>query len=289
MVYNQPSPPVFEQYGGVPPPAPEPWKPAGARGLTLAYGKPLNFLEMFPTLFTAFCFGTFITPIVLSYHVGSDPEVLFWIGNYINWVIFLPILYVWAYIYHTIRRIPSKVVVVICLMGSCCVLLVLGEHVLLDAYDRANEFAARDCETFPRKMALQRSWDAAHAYHADCMQAMSTELNIPYESAVATHRIRDCSDYSTQLEQHSDWEYLARLEEHHLCAGWCQPAQALWTLGSTRDSCSSTVADIMENKIRWTMLQVVVYTVIVLGTVSTMLVAWGPSLWNMGSGRSEYV
>ena len=31
---------------------------------------------------TAFCFATFITPIILSYHIGRDAQVIFWIGDY---------------------------------------------------------------------------------------------------------------------------------------------------------------------------------------------------------------
>lgn len=287
MVYAQAPPPGFQQYGSIPTPAPEQPKPAVTRGL--AFGKPLDVMETFPTLFTTFCFGTFITPIILSYHVGRDPQVLFWIGDYINWVIFLPVLYVWAHIYHTMYRVPSKVVVVICLIGSCIVILVLGEHVLLDAYGRANELTARDCETFPRKMQLQRSWEAARTYYANCMTSMAGDLGISYESAVATYRIGDCSDYPTQLDQNSDWTYLASLEEQHLCAGWCEPGHAIWTLGTVRDSCSSTVADIMNNKIRWTMLQVVVYTVIVLCLASVMLVAIGPNIWRYNERQCQYV
>lgn len=249
------------------------------------YGKQLDIWEMFPSLFTAFCFTVFVTPIILCHHVGSDPQVLFWIGDYINWVLFLPVLFVWAHIYHMIVRIPSKFVMVTCLIGSCVVILCLSQHVLVNAFDNANAFAARDCETFPRKMELQRTWEAARTFYANCMSDVADELDITYESAVSAYRIEDCSDYTTQLEQNPDWEYLADLEEQHLCAGWCERGHAIWTLAETRDSCSSTVGDIMHTQIRFTMMQVMVYTISLLGLLCVLFVTLGPSLWRAADYR----
>lgn len=271
MVYAHP-------YGGIPTPSPE-YSKGSLSGETSPYGKPLDVMEMFPSFFTAFCFAIFVTPIVLCYHIGRDPQVLFWIGDYLNWVLFLPILFVWAYLYHVICRRPSKFVMTICLIGSSVVILVLSQHVLLDAYDRANEFTARDCDTFPRKLELQRSWEAARTFYASCMAETAEELGIGYASAVSTYRIEDCADYATQLDRNPDWGYLAELEEEHYCAGWCERGHAIWTLEETRDSCSSTVADIMHNTIRRTMLQVVVYTIFLLSVLSVMFVWLGPSLW----------
>lgn len=243
------------------------------------YGKPLNVMEMFPSLFTTFCFAVFGTPIVLCHHVGRDPQVLFWIGDYIDWVLFLPLLFVWAHIYHVIFRVPSKFVMVICLIGSCVVILYACQHVMLDAYDNANAFTAIDCDTFPQKMELQRSWEAAHTFYDNCMTEMADEMDITYESAATMYRIEDCADYVTQLGRNPDWGYLAELEEQHLCSGWCERGEAIWTLSETRDSCSSTVGDIMHSQIRFTMLQVLVYTFVVLFVISVMLVTLGPTLW----------
>lgn len=269
--------PIIQQYGSVGPAAPvySPFKGA----TTSVYGKKLDVMTMFPALFTAFCFATFITPIILSYHIGRDPQVIFWIGDYIQWVIYLPVLYVGAYIYHTVYRLPSKMVMVLCLIGSCVTLLVLSDRVLLAAYDRANEFAARDCDTFPTKRELQREWEFARTYYANCVAAAAEESGMTYEAAYGSYRIRDCADYSAQLAAHPHWEYLGQLEEQQHCSGWCERAQPLWVGGDVRDSCSAVVGDIMMNKIQWTMMQVLVYTITVLGIVSVLLVAVGPTLW----------
>jgi len=272
-----PEAPLIQQYGSMGPATPvyAPFKGASMS----VYGKSLDVMTMFPALFTAFCFATFITPIILSYHIGRDAQVIFWIGDYISWVAYLPLLYVWAYAYHSIYRLPSKMVMVVCLIGSCVTLLILSDRVLLAAYDRANEFAARDCDTFPTKRELQREWDIAGTYYANCVAAAAEETGMTYETAYASYRIRDCPDYEAQLAQHPHWEYLGQLEEQQQCSGWCDRAQPLWVRGDVRDSCSAVVGDIMMNKVQWTMMQVLVYTITVLGIVSVLLVAVGPQLW----------
>lgn len=269
--------PVIQQYGSVGPAAPvyAPFKGASMS----VYGKSLDVMTMFPAMFTAFCFATFITPIILSYQIGRDAQVVFWIGDYISWVIYLPVLYVCAYAYHTIYRLPSKMVMVLCLIGSCVMLLILSDRVLLAAYDRANEFAARDCDTFPTKRELQREWEMARTFYANCVASAAEDNGMTYEAAYSSYRIRDCPEYETQLVEHPHWEYLGQLEEQQQCSGWCERAQPLWVSGDVRDSCSAVVGDIMMNKVQWTMMQVLVYTILVLGIVSVLLVAVGPQLW----------
>jgi hypothetical protein len=239
----------------------------------------LDVMGMFATLFSALLVCTFITPLYLAYHVGSDDQVQFWIGSYINWVFILPPVYVVTHFYHVITKRPAKLLVVLSLIGSCVVILVLADRVLLDAYDRANEFEAKDCDTFPNKRELQREWDAAHAFYANCMQQVSKGLDIEFEAAIATYRMKDCKDYQDMLGKHPSWEYLGNLEENYACSGWCSRGQPLWTLGQVKDSCSATVADILRHKVQWCMLQVVIYTILALGTVSTSLIFIGPSLW----------
>lgn len=266
------------QYGSVGPAVPMSFS-LGAKGVVSVYGKKLDVMEMFPALFTAFCLATFMTPIVLSFHIGRDPQVLFWIGDYIKWVAYLPVLYLGAYVYHTVYRLPSKMVMTVCLIGSCVTILILSDRVLLAAYDRANEFAARDCDTFPTKRELQREWESARVYYATCVASVAEETGMTYESAYNAYRIRDCEDYAAQLAAHPHWEYLGQLEEQQLCSGWCERAQPLWVGGDVKDSCSAVVGDIMMNKVQWTMMQVLVYTITVLGIVSVLLVSVGPTLW----------
>jgi len=279
-----PSPPQHASLASVPVRVP-PVKGAGP-SMTV-YGKQLDVMEMFPALFTAFCLATFMTPIVLSVHIGRDPQVLFWIGNSINWVIYLPVFYLGSYAYHTFYRLPCKMVMVVCLIGSCVTLLVLCDRVLLAAYDRANEFAARDCDTFPTKRELQREWEGAHAFYISCVSAMAAENSMNLETAYASYRITDCQGYEAQLVEHPRWAYLGQLEEQQHCSGWCERAQPLWVGGDVKDSCSAVVADIMMNKIQWTMMQVLVYTLVVLAILSVLLVSVGPTLWRYVAAQKE--
>merc|ERR1719223_2660207 len=96
---------------------------------------------------------------------------------------------------------------------------------------------------------------------------MAAENSMNLETAYASYRITDCQGYEAQLE-----------EQPH-CSGWCERAQPLWVGGDVKDSCSAVVADIMMNKVQWTMMQVLVYTLCVLAILSALLVGVAPRLW----------
>jgi len=243
----------------------------------------LDMASMFPSGFTFSLFFIFITPVCLALHVGLDPHVRQWIGRYYTWVLFLPILFLMAHLIHVKERAPNKLVVISSLILPCLVILVLGDRVLLQSYDLANRFAARDCSTFPLKQDMDREFQAGKKFYANCMATMSSSgRNLTFASATALFRIQDCPGYQDLLVAHPDLNYLRQTEAQHSCAGWCDPDQPLWLFGEVKDSCSSAVAEVMFGKIQRGALQAVSYTIVVLGLSSMGLVLVGPTLRKNG-------
>jgi len=236
-----------------------------------------NALEMFPVLFTIFCFVIYIIPIWLTYQIGRDDQVQRWITKYCWVVVLLPLLYLFTHVYHVMKGVPNKILVVTCLLGSSVFLLVLGDIVLLKSYYRGNEFAAQDCLSFPAKHATEMQFQNAKLYYANCVNEISNQTGVSIPAAVSLYRITDCMNYNYQVKHNPDWPYLQRLEETFRCGGWCSPGQPLWTFQFTKDSCSRAVADTLRYKVKWSMLQVVVYSLVTLGLACTILLVL-PSL-----------
>lgn len=237
----------------------------------------------FPLLFTIFCFTTFIIPVWLVYSVGGDIQVTFWITGLTPCVLILPFLYLFTHVWHIMQGKPSRNLVVVCLIGSCMLLMILSDMVLLEAYSLANKFAASDCNTFAGKSNLQTEYLAATAFYDGCILNTAKLTDVSQTKAEGMYNIQDCSGYADQLTYYPGWPYLESMEKKYHCSGWCTAShRGMWTFAMTKDSCSATAADLMYNKVQFTMLQVVVYTTVCLGFVSIMLMLAGPVLRERG-------
>eukprot|EP00416_Gambierdiscus_australes_P020413 CAMPEP_0171067082 /NCGR_PEP_ID=MMETSP0766_2-20121228/7794_1 /TAXON_ID=439317 /ORGANISM="Gambierdiscus australes, Strain CAWD 149" /LENGTH=226 /DNA_ID=CAMNT_0011523297 /DNA_START=122 /DNA_END=799 /DNA_ORIENTATION=- len=222
-------------------------------------------------------------PIWVTYHISNDENVLEWITTKGWLVILLFIVYGVTHLIHTAKQHPVRLALVICLLGSSVILLLVGDYILLRAYSVGNAFAAEDCDTFLAKRAMEVEWQAARTFYANCMARKAKSSNVTFTQAVMMFRIHHCPDYEDVVATtHPKWKYLGFLEESYRCSGWCQEGEPIWTFASTADSCSSAVADIMFNKIQRSTMQVVIYTFIVLGFVSTTLITMGPILVKLG-------
>lgn len=234
-------------------------------------------------MFSFFCLATFSMPIWITYHIGNDENVKQWISTKIWCVLFLFIPYAVAHVIHHVKGHPVRLVLVTCLVGSSIVLLLIGDYVLLVAYKKGNAFSAQDCFTFPGKRALEKDWQEARTFYANCAAKKASSFNITFTQAVMQFRIESCPGYDDMVATtHPDWKYLGFLEDSYRCSGWCQEGEPMWTFAQTSDSCSSAVADVMFNKIQWSTMQVVLYTIVVLGFVSTTLITIGPLLIKLG-------
>jgi hypothetical protein len=240
-----------------------------------------KLLTLFPTIFSLFIVGVYIMPLWMLYHAGNDPNVQQWITKHL-WVpvLVLPLVYFAVHMLHLVRRTPSKPAVVLTLYGSAVVLLIAAEMLEVNSYAMGNAMMAMDCDASDGKRAMQNQYMSAVTFYANCAQTVATSRNITFGQAVATYRIRDCPGYLEQAN--SDWAYLAYLEDSYQCSGWCEERPSLFTHRTTKDSCQSVVADVFLNKVKFTMVQVIIYNIVVLTFVSIVSLRVGPVLRKFG-------
>jgi len=241
-------------------------------------------LRAFPILFSFFCLATFSVPIWTMYHIGEDINVKHWITTKVWRVVFLFVPYVAAHAIHTIKGRPLRLVLVTCLVGSCIVLMLLADSVLVSAHALAEQLASQDCNTFVRKRDTELAWQRALSFRTLCARKKAKEEGLTEVQAAVKYRVHECEGYTDLVPDNPDWLYLEALEKSYRCGGWCNRGPALWvpSTGATPDSCGSAVADVMLNKVQWTALQVIIYTTGTLAFVSTALLVMGPLFARMG-------
>jgi len=241
-------------------------------------------LRAFPILFSFFCLATFSVPIWTMYHIGEDINVQHWITTKAWCVVFLFLPYIAAHAIHTIKGRPVRMVLVSCLIGTCVVLLLLADSVLVSAHSLAEQLASQDCSSFVRKRDTELSWQRALSFHTLCARKKAKEEGLSEAQAAMKYRIHECEGYIDLAADNPGWSYLEALEKVYRCGGWCYRGPALWvpSTGPRLDSCSRAVADVMLNNIQWTTAQVIIYTTGTLAFVSTTLFVMGPLFAKMG-------
>jgi len=241
-------------------------------------------LRAFPLLFSFFCLATFSVPIWTMYHIGEDINVKHWITTKTWYVLFLFVPYMAAHAIHTAKGRPVRTVLVSCLVGTCIVLLLLADGVLVSTHSLAEELASQDCISFVRKRDTELVWQRALSFHTLCARKKAKEEGLSEAQAAVKYRIHECEGYIDLVADNPDWTYLEAVEKMYQCGGWCNRGPALWvpSLGPMLDSCSRAVADVMLNNIQWTTMQVIIYTTGSLAFVSTTLLVMGPLFAKMG-------
>lgn len=241
-------------------------------------------LRAFPILFSFFCLSTFSVPIWTMYHIGEDINVQHWITTKAWYVVFLLVLYVAAHAIHTIKGRPVRMVLVTCLVGTCIVLLLSANSMLLSAHSLAEELASQDCDTFVRKRNTELAWQRALSFHTLCVRKKAKEEGLTETQAAVKYRIHECEGYVDLVAENPDWPYLEAVEKVYRCGGWCNRGPALWvpTMGPLLDSCGAAVADVFMNNIQWTTMQVIIYATGTLAFMSTTLLVMGPLFAKMG-------
>jgi len=237
---------------------------------------------LFPWFFTFLCFVLFASPIMLTYFLGQDMQVRYWISDQLRVVLLLPLLYIFTQLCQSLKRAPSRILACICLVGSCAFFLVLGDLILLSASQKANALQAKDCNTDLDKQQLELQWQNAELFYSQCMSETAASTASSLEVSYSLYRIQDCVGYSEQLDKNPAWPYLGALEQNYNCGGWCTPSQPLWTFKAVKDSCSLAVADVLHNKVKRTMFMVLGYSAVVLLVVSVGLIQAGPILRSHG-------
>eukprot|EP00927_Polykrikos_kofoidii_P062370 TRINITY_DN5717_c0_g1_i1.p1 TRINITY_DN5717_c0_g1~~TRINITY_DN5717_c0_g1_i1.p1 ORF type:complete len:1057 (+),score=149.32 TRINITY_DN5717_c0_g1_i1:196-3171(+) len=231
--------------------------------------------NIFPWLFTLLCVILFASPIMQVSRLAGDMQVQYWICGRLNVVLILPLLYAFTQFMHTMQRRPNRKLISVCLVGSCLLLLLVSNYVMLAAKHHATVLLSKDCATFKKKTGLNKQRLNAEYFYKQCINVTARNTRGTANVAFALYRIQDCQGYQEQLALNPDWPYLGALEHTYQCGGWCTRGEPLWTFKSVKDSCSLTVADVLFHRVQWCMKEVVGYTVIVLLLVSSVLIQVG--------------
>lgn len=231
-------------------------------------------LNVFPVGFLLFCVAMFVMPIYLVLNVGEDPTARQWFPHLTRIVIVLPVLYFITLLVHQFKGRPSRVLVTLSLIGSCLVLLIISNILLMEAYEMTPMFAAEsDCMSWQPKREMQGSWELARTYYATCAQDLAKKNNITFAAAVSQYRIQDCPKYNEDVTLHPDWAYLDYLEATQWCSGWCTAGQSIWTKQRVQDACSPVVAQVIHDKMVWPLKQVCFYSVFTIAVASVVIVS----------------
>jgi len=238
--------------------------------------------RFFPWLFTLVCVILFATPIWQTYQLSQDMQVRYWISDQLSWVLIIIPFILLVQLWQAAKGRVLRPLVCFTLVGSCIFLLAIGDLVLLSSYTTSNALMANDCTSNLEKQRLQIQWQNAELFYTECMTQTAEATGSTLEVAYGLYRIQDCAGYSEKLNQNPAWPYLGALEQSFNCGGWCSRSQPLWTFKSVKDSCSTTVADVLYNKVQWSMLQVLMYTAFVFAFISIALIQTGPIVRSHG-------
>lgn len=243
---------------------------------------PPGMVKFFPSTFLLFSLSLFIMPIYLVLYIAIGVNEKRWLPGGSMVVVILPIMYFLTFCWHTATRRPSRICIMLSLLGSCVTLLVLSNITLNAASQTAPMLGSTDCLSWPAKRDVQSQWDQARTFYASCVSAKAKKDKLKFAAAADVLRMRDCPDYDKQAADHPDWSYLEHLEDTQRCSGWCKFEPPLWTRKQTQDPCSPAASLVIRDKAEHSMKQVAIYTVITLCAVGLVLVSITPLLAKYG-------
>lgn len=245
----------------------------------------------FPTAFTLFCLAAFLVPIWTCVHLSNDPNVKYWMGGrFLAATAWLPVLYIASHVVHTMKGGPVKSAIMACVCGSCVILALAAQLALRDADRLIADFSAEECSSSAGKTALQWQWREAQTFFDNCASTWAAQHAVSVEEAKRQVRITECAGYTeeaTKAARRGSWDYLQGLEERYHCSGWCEEAPSMWSSGLTQDACSPAVALVLRSNVRWTAVQVVLYSAVVFVLSSVSLMSVLPVLKRSAAGSAS--
>lgn len=238
-------------------------------------GKPrIDVLRAFPVVFTFGCLLLFFPPVIKCFRVAFDPDYIYWSGHSACLYSFIPLVLIpLAHFLNEQRREPSRVAVVIGLIGSSCVLLILATNFMSEGDKYGTRLSAEDCRSFQFKYRLEQAWEEARDFLSTCKQQHFAEPH-------ANPSILDCPGYSEA--ETAEWRYLSYLETRHACGGFCTAGPQLWVFGGFGERCSRAAADVMLDKVYHTGFELMFYSVCLFAFSGSGLVIAGPRLRALG-------
>eukprot|EP00403_Amphidinium_massartii_P020117 CAMPEP_0178415358 /NCGR_PEP_ID=MMETSP0689_2-20121128/23510_1 /TAXON_ID=160604 /ORGANISM="Amphidinium massartii, Strain CS-259" /LENGTH=321 /DNA_ID=CAMNT_0020036675 /DNA_START=296 /DNA_END=1258 /DNA_ORIENTATION=+ len=231
---------------------------------------------VFPQVFTAVCFAMFGVPVTLCLYLHFDRDVQFWIGTHLLLVVFLPLMFLATHCFHNMTGRPSRVGILLCMIGSSGLLIVLTDILMVKSRALTTELLAQDCSNSGRKYDVEMQYQQALGFYSNCTQARAQAEGTTVAQQVATHTIEACDGYDTQLSANTAWPYLAALETSEGCAGWCTRGQPVWTFNAAKDSCSLAAGANLEYKVYTLLFKAFCYSIVAFGFSAVFLVLVAP-------------
>lgn len=209
-----------------------------------------------PHYFTLFMLTVFGAPIIAAFHLAQDESIEYWVGATGLLPLAIPFYLALCHILH-LRGHPKLLPIVASSVVPSILLFVVGNSHIRVTGIMVDMLMSTDCTTFAMKQDLHRSWMVAAALYDDCVNRTALEKGISYEEGLQLWRLHEFEEYGVDVGSDEDvyaqhrpkWEYLRRMEENHLCAGWCWHSRPLWAFGEVRDSCSSTAGALLRSKV----------------------------------------
>jgi hypothetical protein len=235
---------------------------AGSRRLVPAFS-----IDRWHEYFTWGCLVVYGPPTLVTMRIAADASVAYWAGLSGWLVLFVPaLIFLWRAVLSSFDA-PRVATVLPSSLAPALLLAWLAELYMSTADELAPRLMSTDCVTFPAKLEVQRSWEAAERIHRRCVEHISEASGL----SPAAVRLQDCvefadlitSDVDTWEEHHATWDYLRELEEDSACSGWCYHARPLWTRERTKDPCSVVVGAALEYKVKSAATQVMVFCCVV--------------------------
>jgi len=220
-------------------------------------------------------------PVVSTYWLSFQPNVVYWVGRQGRFVVF--ICATWLLVgYGLLKRSLAnrRAFAILLIAFPACALMINGAFIKLTALNASTQLQSEDCTSFQGKFRMEAAWQAAHDILESCTAEQAQITGAPINEVAALMKLEDCSDYVRSLPQwRNEWLYLQTLERTDHCSGWCRQHEPLWMPGRkvspyvTRDRCSLTAAVDLDTQVRRTSMQIIVYCVVFM-IVILLLLGW---------------
>jgi len=230
----------------------------GTGAILRTEGKGLDLVHSYPFSFALLSLIVFLGAIVKMAYLAFNPNVKYWMGEWVAYAAFLPLLCIFgSYLINRIGGQPSKFAALLGLLGPSVLLFIGGYKVAITALTLSTAFSSTDCITNSQMYNLGQDYKAAVDFKAACKPLAGTN------STPTT--INECAGYDAAFEKNKGWQYLAKLEQTSGCGGWCEAATTLWVYpGGVQDPCSSVAGDALKQEVLYPSMQVAIYDIVVL-------------------------
>jgi len=234
---------------------------------------------------------TFVTavvlfhPVVLIWRLFTRNDVLFLLGGWAIWV--AASIPPWVMLCHLSmmrKAIPFRLAPIVVLILPAAILALTCQMQTFQFAGHQVQLTARDCENFPVKARLDRSWWRAHELWDKCTRDLAQATGASQKEAQLFARFESCPGYR-QIVQHeahlaSDWKFLQDAEKTHRCGGWCTVQPSIWrATAPLDDSCSMAVGRAFMGTARMS-FQATVYAGVLL-TITSLVLVLRPN-WSAG-------